>query len=182
MKLRAATLDDAAAIAYIYASYVVDTHISFEEAPPDAPEMAHRMSEGGGLYPWLVLEEGGALLGYAYASNFRGRRAYRFTVETTVYLRREALGRGLGKALYGALLELLIAQGFTEAIGGIALPNDASVRLHERLGFRHLGTFERVGWKFGAWHDVGMWQRPLAARPEAPAEPRPWRDVALTVG
>jgi phosphinothricin acetyltransferase len=182
MTIRAATFEDADVIADIYAPYVTDSFISFEETPPDAAEVARRMGEGAGRYPWVALEEGGTLLGYAYASNFRGRHAYRFTVETSVYLRRDALGRGFGAALYGPLLDLLTAQGFTAAIGGIALPNDASVRLHERLGFRHLGTFERVGWKFGAWHDVGMWQRELAPRTDAPREPRPWREVASALG
>jgi L-amino acid N-acyltransferase YncA len=175
MRIRAAAPDDAAAIAGIYAPYVTGTAVSFETEPPDSAEMGARIAAGGALYPWLAAEdEAGGLLGYASAAPFRARAAYRFTVETSVYLRNEACGRGLGRALYEPLLATLEAQGFTQAIGAIALPNEASVRLHERLGFVHAGTYRRVGWKLGAWWDVGLWQRPLAAPQEPPPEPRPF--------
>ncbi|HLL32027.1 MAG TPA: GNAT family N-acetyltransferase, partial [Allosphingosinicella sp.] len=131
---------------------------------------------GGALYPWLAGEaEDGTLLGYAYAARFRDRPAYRFTVETSVYLRAGAAGRGLGRRLYEPLLAALEAQGFTQAIAAITLPNEASVRLHERLGFVSAGIYRQVGWKLGAWHDVGLWQRALAAPGTPPAEPRPAR-------
>ncbi|HEX8224614.1 MAG TPA: GNAT family N-acetyltransferase [Allosphingosinicella sp.] len=176
MRLRAAAPDDAAAIAEIYAPFVTASPVSFETEPPDAAAMRARIEAGGELYPWIAAEaEDGALLGYAYAARFRERPAYRFTVETTVYLRREASGRGLGARLYKPLLASLEAQGFTQAIAAITLPNVASVALHERLGFEPAGTYRRVGWKLGAWHDVGLWQKPLAPAGSPPAEPRPAR-------
>ena len=136
------------------------------------------MESAGRLYPWLAAEEEGALLGYAYAAAFRTRHAYRFTVETTVYLRAEAQGRGVGRRLYEPLLALLERQGFTQAIAAIALPNDPSVKLHERLGFRHAGTYGQVGFKLGRWWDVGLWQRALASPPGEPEEPLPLDRVA----
>ena len=176
MKLRAATLDDAAAIAEIYAPFATASAVSFETEAPDAAAMRDRIEAGGGLYPWIAAEaEDGALLGYAYAARFRERPAYRFAVETTIYLRREASGRGLGNRLYAPLLATLEAQGFTQAIAAITLPNDASVGLHERLGFTSAGVYRQVGWKLGAWHDVGLWQRPLARAEMTPDEPRPPR-------
>ncbi len=176
MKLRAATQGDAAAIAEIYAPFVTASAVSFETEPPGAEAMRARMASGGPLYPWIVGEAGdGALLGYAYAARFRDRPAYRFTVETSVYLRAGAAGRGLGRRLYEPLLAILEAQGFTQAIAAITLPNDPSVRLHERLGFERAGTYRQVGWKFGAWHDVGLWQRALAIAGNPPVEPQPAR-------
>jgi len=176
MKLRAATADDAAAIADIYARFVRASAVSFETEPPGAEAMRARIEAGGALYPWLAGEaEDGTLLGYAYAARFRDRPAYRFTVETSVYLRAGAAGRGLGRRLYEPLLAALEAQGFTQAIAAITLPNEASVRLHERLGFVSAGIYRQVGWKLGAWHDVGLWQRALAAPGTPPAEPRPAR-------
>ena len=176
MTIRAATPDDAAAFASIYAPYVTDSAVSFETEAPDAEEMRSRVAAGGGLYAWLAAEEG-EVVGYANAAAFRARRAYRFTVETSVYLRRGAEGRGLGRALLEPLLALLEAQGFTQAIAAITLPNEASVRLHERLGFVAAGAYRRVGWKMGGWRDVGLWQRPLAPALVPPPEPRPWREV-----
>ena len=175
MRLRAATPDDAAAIAHIYAHYVTASAVSFETDAPDAAAMRARIEAGGTLYPWIVAEEEGAILGYAYATRFRERPAYRFTVETTVYLRAGAAGRGLGSRLYAPLLATLEAQGFTQAVAAITLPNEASVRLHERLGFTPAGTYRQVGWKLGGWHDVGLWQRPLGQAATPPAEPRPAR-------
>jgi phosphinothricin acetyltransferase len=173
VRIRAATPSDAAALAAIYAPYVTGSAVSFETDAPDAAAMLERMLAGGDLYPWLVAEdEEGAVQGYAYAAAFRARAAYRFAVETTVYLRADAQGQGLGRALYIPLLASLEAQGFTQAIAAIALPNDASIRLHERLGFAHAGTYRQVGWKLGAWHDVGLWQRPLAPAATPPAEPQ----------
>ena len=173
MRVRAATPDDAAAIADIYAPYVTASVVSFETEPPDAGALRGRIESAAGLYPWLVAEAAdGTLLGYAYAAAFRTRPAYRFTVETTIYLREEACGRGLGARLYAPLLAILERQGFTQAIAAISLPNPASVRLHERLGFEAAGVYRQVGWKLGGWHDVGLWQRPLAPAATPPAEPR----------
>ena len=172
MTLRAATPDDAAALAAIYADYVTGSTITFELEPPGVDEMRARIEAGAGRFPWLVAQDWeGGIAGYAYACPFRTRAAYRFAVETTVYLRPEAAGRGLGTALYRPLLRTLEAQGYTQAIAAIALPNDASVRLHERLGFVHAGTYEQVGHKLGQWLDVGLWQRPLAPQRADPPEP-----------
>lgn len=174
MRIRAATPGDAAAIADIYAPYVAGSQVSFEVEPPRPDEMLTRMAAGAGLYPWLVAAgEDGEIAGYAYACAFRPRPAYRFAVETSIYLRREAQGRGVGPMLYAPLLELLRAQGFAQAIAAITLPNDASVRLHERLGFGHAGSYRQVGYKLGAWWDVGLWQCPLAPAADPPAEPLP---------
>jgi phosphinothricin acetyltransferase len=173
MRLRAATPDDSAVLAAIYAPYVTASAVSFETEAPDATAMRARIDSAGDLHPWLVGEEAdGTVLGYAYASPFRPRPAYRFTVETSVYLRGEACGRGLGERLLAPLLATLEARGFTQAIAAITLPNDASVRLHERLGFAPAGIYRQVGWKLGAWHDVGLWQRGLAPAGTPPAEPQ----------
>jgi phosphinothricin acetyltransferase len=181
MRIRAATSEDAAALCLIYAPYVTASAVSFEMEPPREEEMRRRIEAGGGLYPWLAaIDEAGEIAGYAYAGAFRSRPAYRFSVETSVYLRRDVQGRGVGRLLYDPLLATLEAQGFTQAIAAIALPNDASVRLHERLGFGHCGTYRRVGWKLGRWHDVGLWQRALAQAAEPPAEPRMFAAVATS--
>jgi phosphinothricin acetyltransferase len=173
VKIRAARPDDAAAIATIYAPYVTASPVSFETEAPDAGEIARRMAEGGRLYPWLVARgEDGSVLGYAYAAAFRTRPAYRFSVETTVYVAGDAQGRGVGGRLYEALLPILETQGYTQAIAAITLPNAASVALHERHGFRRVGAYEEVGFKQGGWHSVGLWQRALAPLVEAPEEPK----------
>jgi phosphinothricin acetyltransferase len=149
---------DAAAIAAIYAPYIRDTTITFEEEPVSEAEMAARIAKVTADYPWLVLEEGGALLGYAYGSTWRTRAAYRFSTETAIYLASGAQGRGLGTELYRALLHELRARGFHSALGCLALPNEPSVRLHERLGFRKAGHMREAGRKFDRWVDVGFWE------------------------
>ena len=179
MKLRRATPEDAAALAAIYAPYVTDSVVSFETEPPDAAAMRARIEAGGDLYPWLVAEEDGTLLGYAYASAFRPRPAYRYAVESSVYLEAGVQGRGIGASLYGTLIRTLEAQGFAQAIGAITLPNPASVRLHERLGFVQAGIYRQVGWKMGAWHDVGLWQRTLAPATVPPREPVPFAEIGV---
>jgi phosphinothricin acetyltransferase len=174
VKVARATADDAAAIASIYAPYVQASVVSFETEAPDEAEMRRRIEAGGDLYPWLVArDDDGPVIGYAYACAFRARPAYRFTVETTVYVADGAHRRGIGTSLYDALLPLLEAQGFAQAIAAITLPNEASVRLHERLGFRQIGTYERVGFKFREWRSVGLWQRGLAPLSTRPEEPKP---------
>jgi phosphinothricin acetyltransferase len=160
--VRRARPGDAVAIAAIYAPHVTDGVVSFELTPPDAAEVARRMADGGARYPWLVAEDDGPVLGYAYASAFRARAAYDWAVETTVYIATAAQGRGVGRSLYDALLAELIRAGFTQAVAVIALPNDASVRLHERLGFAPVGVNPAIGYKHGRWIDVGIWQRALA--------------------
>jgi phosphinothricin acetyltransferase len=178
VRLRAATPADAAAIAAIYGHYVTGSTVSFETEPPTVAEMRARIEACGDRYPWLVAEED-ALLGYAYATAFRPRLAYRYAVETTVYLAPGAGGRGIGRALYGSLIATLEAQGFAQAIGAVTLPNPASVRLHEKLGFTEAGIYRQVGYKLGCWLDVGLWQRALAPATNPPTEPKPVTEVGL---
>jgi L-amino acid N-acyltransferase YncA len=163
---------------------VTGTPVSFETEPPEEAEMRRRIEAGAGFYPWLTAcDDGGAILGFAYACAFRPRHAYRFSVETTVYVADGAQRRGVGGTLYGTLLPLLEAQGFAQAIAAISLPNDASVWLHEKHGFIAAGVYREVGHKLGAWHSVGLWQRPLAALGADPKEPKPvaavWREVTV---
>jgi phosphinothricin acetyltransferase len=171
--IRIAGAADAAAIAAIYRPYVEQSHFTFEEAPPDSAEIAGRLSNP--LHPWLVAEEAGRLVGFVSTAPMRNRAAYRWSVETGIYLPPEAQGRGIGRQLLAAHLDLLERQGFVTAIAGIALPNDASVALHEKLGFTLSGVERGVGFKLGQWVDVGRWQRDLAPRSATPAEPRPER-------
>ena len=161
MNIRLATLADAPAVAAIYRPYVTDSLVSFELEPPDHAAMADRMAKILGRLPWLVCEEDGVVLGYAYAGKYRERAAYQWSVETTVYLRPDCHRRGLGSALYTELFGLLVQQGYYTAYAGIALPNAASVGLHESFGFEPVGIYRNAGFKFGAWHDVGWWQKPL---------------------
>ena len=173
--IRLAIGADAAALASVYRPYVENSVISFEESAPDAAEMARRIAgELPGMHPWLLAEEDGRVLGYGASAPFRTRRAYRWTVETGIYLTRGATGRNVGYALLSALLGVLERQSYVAAIGAIALPNPASVALHEKLGFTYSGTYRQVGFKFGQWLDVGLWQKDLAPRAAAPAEPRPF--------
>ncbi|WP_375380374.1 GNAT family N-acetyltransferase [uncultured Sphingomonas sp.] len=170
--IRPAHPDDAGAIAGIYAPYVTGGIATFELIPAGAAEIARRMASSDGRLPWLVWEDADRVTGYAYASPFNARAAYRWTVETTVYLAAAAHGQGVGRRLYEALLTMLTAQGFAQAVALVSRPNPASERLHERLGFRLAGTIERAGCKHGAWIDVGYWQRALADPGDPPAEPR----------
>ncbi len=159
--IRSATASDAAAIAQIYAPFVTDTAISFEEIPPDTSEMAGRIEKTLRDYPYLVAEQDGRVVAYAYASPYRPRHAYRFTAEVTVYSVPEGRGQGLATRLYQQILNTLSDTGFHTAIAIITLPNENSVSFHERLGFKHLGTVKQVGSKFGRWHDTGFWQQHL---------------------
>jgi len=160
-QVRTARPEDGGAIAAIYRPYVEGTSISFEDVPPTAMEMADRIVTTLTTWPFLVFEENDRVLGYAYAGPHRARSAYRWSVDVTVYAAPHVHRRGLGRALYSELLGRLTRQGFHAAFAGIALPNDKSVGLHEALGFRHLGTYLEVGFKFGRWHDVGWWRRSL---------------------
>lgn len=163
MNLRDAIPADAPAIAAIYNPYVTGTTISFEEDPVQEAEMARRVADvqAAGL-PWLVAEADGVVIGYAYATKWRVRHAYRHSVESSVYLAPAAARRGVGSALYAALFERLRAGGYHLVIGGIALPNAASVALHEKMGYEKAAHFKQVGYKFGRWVDVGYWQKTLA--------------------
>jgi phosphinothricin acetyltransferase len=162
--IRPASSLDAAHICAIYNHYVATTTISFEETPVLEPDMAGRIADvtEDGL-PWLVLEIGGVVAGYAYATKWRARPAYRHAVESSVYLDAALAGRGHGQRIYARLLDALRIRGLHTVIGGIAQPNERSVALHERLGFRKVAHFAEVGFKFDRWIDVGYWQLPLQA-------------------
>lgn len=175
MHIRHAQADrDGAACAEIYAPFVTGSAISFEEEPPGAAELARRIEHITGRFPWLVAELDGTVAAFAYASRHRERVAYRWAADVSVYVRREHHRRGIGRALYRELLELLRRQGLWTICAGITLPNASSVALHEGLGFRLVGVYRRIGFKQGAWRDVGWWQLELAAPPPgAPPEPGP---------
>jgi phosphinothricin acetyltransferase len=158
-RIRAALPEDAQRIADIYNPYVRDTAISFEEAVVSADTMADRMAKvrEAGL-PWLVAEHDAKVVAYAYATRWRERHAYRYSVECTVYAAPESRGTGVGQALYEVLFPGLKAAGLHAVIAVIALPNPSSIALHERFGMRQVAHFRQVGFKFGQWHDVGNWQ------------------------
>ncbi|GJI96061.1 N-acetyltransferase [Duganella caerulea] len=160
--IRPATPDDASAIVAIYNHYIATTTISFEEHPVAPEDMAGRIRDVTTHLPWLVYERDGEVLGYAYATKWRARSAYRFSAETSVYVKFGQGGKGIGSALYKVLLEELRAREIHMAIGGIAQPNEASVALHESLGFEKVAHFKQVGRKFDRWVDVAYWELQLA--------------------
>ena len=164
VKIRSATTTDALAIQAIYAPIVRDTVISFETEVPTVQEIARRIDDTLSTHVYLVSEIDGVVAGYAYASHHRSRPAYRWSADVTVYVAAEARRSGLGRALYGRLLPMLAEQQFHAAFAGIALPNPASVSLHEAMGFTPVGVYREVGYKFGRWCDVGWWQRLLKDR------------------
>ena len=157
--IRPATAVDAEPIAGIYNHYVLHSIVTFEEEAVSVTDMAGRIAdiESDGL-PWVVAERGGQVVGYAYASKWKGRCAYRFSVEITVYLAPGLGAQGIGSRLYGALLARLKEKGLHAVIGGIALPNPGSIALHEKFGMTQVAHFKEVGFKFGQWIDVGYWQ------------------------
>lgn len=162
MEIRDAHADDAPAIAAIYNHYVLGSLISMEEEAVGDSAMAERIADvQAAALPWLVLHADGDIAGYAYASKWRARRGYRYSVESTVYLAPGHHGRGHGARQYRELLARLRAAGYRQVIGGIALPNPASIALHEKLGFEKVAQFPQVGTKFGQWLDVGYWQKSL---------------------
>ena len=173
--IRMATVDDASAIAAIYRPVVESTFISFETVAPSTDEMRQRIQEVLASHPWLVCENDGVVAGYAYASKHRARAAYQWSVDTSVYVDERIRRRGIGHGLYLSLFAVLTAQGYANAFAGITLPNPASVALHERVGYTPVGVYGRVGYKLGAWHDVGWWQRSLA---RSDAEPSPVRGLS----
>jgi len=178
--IRCVRLDDAEAIAAIYAPIVERTMISFEEVAPSVDEFRARIEQIAKIWPWLVFDDGSGVLGYVYASQHRSRAAYRWSVDVSAYVREDARGRGLARSLYEALFRVLTAQGYHRAYAGIGLPNDASVGLHRALGFTAVGVYREVGYKFDAWHDVSWWERPLGSR-AVPREPIPLADLPADV-
>jgi L-amino acid N-acyltransferase YncA len=166
--IRDATAADAAACAAIYGPYVTDTVITFEYEPPGAEEMAGRIAAAQERHAWLVLEDDGTVVGYAYGAPYKERAAYRWSCEVSVYLHPGRRRSGGGRALYEALFERLAARGLRTAVAGMTLPNEASVGLHRALGFEPIGTSRRIGWKHGAWRDVAWVQRALG--PEGPPD------------
>lgn len=156
--IRLATINDAQSILEIYQYYVLETPISFETEKPSLDEMKNRINETLKKFPWLVLEQDGLIQGYAYANSFKARSAYSWSVETTVYVRNDRLGQGIGKQLYTKLLDMLKDQGVVNVIGGVTLPNAKSVQLHESFGFTQVANFRDAGFKLSKWWDVGYWQ------------------------
>ena len=159
MIIRPATVKDAAAVLAVYAPYITDSAISFEETVPSVKDMAHRIATNGATYGYFVAEVDGAVVGYAYGSQYAVRHAYRFTAEVSVYVAQAGVGKGVGRALYDVLIPHMEAGGFHTLVSIIALPNDASAAIHERYGFRRTGTLPEVGYKFDRWHDIGIWTR-----------------------
>ena len=182
MTVRIARPDDADALQAIYAPIVAHTAISFELDVPSVDAMRERIATTLERFPWLVSEDAaGRVDGYVYASRHRDRAAYRWSVDVTAYVRDDARGRGVGRRLYTRLFEVLPRLGYHRAFAGIALPNPASVALHEAVGFVPLGIYRDVGFKLGEWHDVGWWQRALQAS-GPPVEPVGFADFVRAVG
>lgn len=179
--IRVATVEDATAVAQIYEPYVESMSVSFEQRAPSPKEMARRIESVMETYPWLIAESDGEVVGYAYGFRFRERWAYRFTVETAIYVAAHRQREGIGRRLYMALIRTLSAQGFTQAVATITLPNDNSIEMHEAVGFRRGGVWRSVGFKQGEWRDVGLWQRPLALMEDVPDEPKPFSEVGLVL-
>lgn len=172
---RLATVEDASSILEIYAPIIDHTPISFEETAPSVQEMRQRIAKILIHYPWIVATDGGGqVLGYVYACAHRERLAYKWSVDVAVYVREGFRGQGLAKSLYQKLFKMLPQQNFYRAYAGITLPNEASVKLHENLGFSYVGTYRGVGYKQGKWRDVGWWELKLRETdhaPEAPLKP-----------
>jgi L-amino acid N-acyltransferase YncA len=173
VNIRSATLHDADAFAEIYAPIVLETAISFEWTPPTADDFRARIAKVGAKYPWLVAEDDNAhVAGFVYASSHRDPPSYQWSVNTSVFIRADARGQGVGTALYEELHRQLVERGYYRAYAGIALPNLGSVALHESVGYRLLGIYEKVGFKFGQWRDVGWWQKELQPCVGEPTPPR----------
>jgi phosphinothricin acetyltransferase len=176
-RIRTARVGDAREVHAIYAHYVRETAISFELEPPEVAQIAQRIVSTLAVFPWLVWEEGGRVAGYAYASRHHERLGYQWSIDVSAYVHRDFHRRGIGGALYRELLAIVRRQGFLNAYGGIALPNAASVALHESAGFAPLCVYRGVGFKMGRWHDVGWWHLRLAELPADPPAPRPFAEL-----
>jgi L-amino acid N-acyltransferase YncA len=171
MTIRVASVDDAPQCLEIYAPFCLETPVSFETEAPSLEEMRGRIEKTLEFFPWLIADEGGRVLGYAYASRHRERAGYRWAADVSVYVRDGERGKGLGRALYTSLFAILRLQGIYSVLAGITLPNRASVVLHEAMGLRPLGVYTGIGFKCGGWHDVGWWQYSLRPHDGPPAEP-----------
>ena len=176
-KIRFATPADAAAVQEIYGPFCKDSPITFETERPGLADIESRIAGIVERFPWLVCENEKGVLGYAYAGPHRDRAAYRWSVDVAIYISAKGRGQGYGTALYTALFELLRIQGYYQAYAGITLPNPASLRLHQRLGFELVGVYKQVGYKANAWHDVSWWGLTLQATDHPPAEPLPIQDA-----
>ncbi len=179
-QLRLARAEDAQGLLAIYGPIVESTAISFETEVPSVQEMQERVANTLRDFPWLVFELDGQIAGYAYASRHRQRAAYQWSVDVSVYVATSARRRGLGRRLYAPLLGIVRTLGYCTAYAGIALPNAASVALHESMGFVPVGVFRNVGYKLGEWQDVGWWQRPLRDYAGAPIPPRSMSELVGT--
>jgi L-amino acid N-acyltransferase YncA len=176
--LRIAEQRDAAQIAAIYRPYVETTAITFEEVPSSAEDMAAKIARVGAVFPFIVWEEGGEVLGYAYATRYRERAAYRWSLEDSVYIRKDAVGRGLGRILLSALIELLRELGYFKVYAVITPPNPASVGLHQKLGFSPLCRFSETAFKLGSWQAIDWMELTLNVPPASPREPVAFPDFA----
>lgn len=176
--IRIAKGDDAEDVLAIYAPIVRDTFISFELVPPTVAQMRERIESTVEVLPWLVAEEEQRVVGYAYASRYRERAAYQWSVEVSAYVREDARRSGVARRLYSALLGVLKDLSYRTALAGIALPNEASVAFHESMGFERVGVYRKVGYKMGTWHDVGWWQLALSEYVNDPAPPLRMHDLS----
>ena len=159
MKIRSATLEDAAQIAEIYDYYIQNTHHTFETEPLSAEDMEKRIAAVYEDFPYLVAEDEGEICGYAYATQFKLRRAYEYAAEVSIYVRNNAKQKGIGTQLYLQLFDELATTDIHTIVAGISLPNDASIRFHEKLGFVKVAHFKEIGYKLGRWIDVGYWEK-----------------------
>jgi L-amino acid N-acyltransferase YncA len=175
--IRIATLRDARAISEIYAPSVLEKVTSFEITAPDAAEFASRIERVMKVYPWIVCDSAGEVIGYAYASSHNERAAYRWSADVAVYVNGRAHRRGVGTALYASLFDVLAFQGIRNVYAGITLPNPASEGMHRRAGFAEVGVYHHVGYKFGAWHDVAWFERAILPAEKDPAEPKAFPQV-----
>lgn len=179
-KIRLATADDSASILEIYTPYITDTVITFEYTVPSITEFKERMAHIQGTYPWLVYEISNAVAGYAYASQYREREAYKWSVDFAIYINPEYHGKKIGKALYYALSETLKLQGYYNAYAGVTVPNVKSEGLHEAFGFHTIGTYQKVGYKFGCWHDVRWYEISLREHDKSPEIPKSIDEIGNT--
>lgn len=173
MRIRNVTTDDAAAIADIYRPFVEATVVTFDETAPDTAEFAARITSNSGTYPWLIADDNGKVAGYAYASQYRSRLAYRWSVDVAIYLHEDFRGQGLGRQLYSALFDELRHLGFYNAYAGITIPNPASLGLHKAMGFEPIGIYKNVGYKLGRWLDVQWLSLQLQDPKNQPSDPLP---------